>query len=92
MICLKIEISFNCRNKGADVNNSICIGANRTNCLSKQKKVDNDIQPQHHRKNNEVPKRAKKRCYSQRRSAAGEAGAVSKRQRGRFEKVRAGRG
>ena len=41
---------------------------------------------------NEVPKRAKKRCYSQRRSAAGEAGAVSKRQRGRFEKVRAGRG
>jgi len=36
--CLKIEISFNCRNKGAEVNNSICIGANRTNYLPKQKR------------------------------------------------------
>ena len=38
MICLKLEISFNCRNKGAEANNCIYIGTKKINNLPKRKK------------------------------------------------------
>jgi hypothetical protein len=90
--CLKKEISFDCRNKGAEVNNSICIGANRTNYFPKQKKKTTTYNHNITEKNKELPNKANRNCYSQRQSAAKEGGAVSKRRRGGFEKVRAGRG
>jgi hypothetical protein len=51
MICLKLEISFNCRNKGAEANNCIYIGTKKINNLPKRKKSrQRHTTPQDHRK------------------------------------------